>query len=304
MDMMFISHTGDIFPCCRVWYKPENKIGNLKDTNILQKILNFDISCECSGNILCKRNSEPCSCMNIEFGLSCNAACAICCVGAPFWRGKYALYPHLTALLDTLQPQSLIVQGGEVLAQPNTLEWLIQTHNKYPTIKIQLITNGNASITLEHIIKKIFTSMTISIVGFQNETYKKIMNIDIEKTKNFVSMVLTKTNIPVSLKYLITPLNLHESTLFLDWAIRARPDSIQLVDATTLGYINMETQIPFWKTIIKRSALSLQKFFQKNKLFFIENDITFYYSKFVEDFLGMSDEFVQKEQLTFFKKYY
>ena len=74
---LFVSHTGDVFPCCRVWNRRDKKIGHITDPQIIYKIENFDLQCECDAAKLTKRSDESFTGMQFETSLAYNAACAI-----------------------------------------------------------------------------------------------------------------------------------------------------------------------------------------------------------------------------------
>lgn len=61
-------------------------------------------------------------------------------------------------------------------------------------MRISLVTNGNIDEEKIPRIAGLFGRITVSFVGFQPETYYKIMGLDINKTFNFVEKLLqTKT---------------------------------------------------------------------------------------------------------------
>ena len=71
--------------------------------------------------------------------------CVMCCVNAPDWRGQYDYYSQLEELIKQTQPEEILVQGGEVLIQKQSIEWLTQVKQDFPDIKISLVTNGNVN---------------------------------------------------------------------------------------------------------------------------------------------------------------
>lgn len=300
----FVSHSGDIFPCCRVWSDPAKKIGHITEPNIVTKMKEFEIDCQCEVTRLKKWEGEDVGCIYFETSLACNAACAMCCVHAPLWRGKYDCYDALTTFASQLNAQKISVQGGECLAQPQTLQWLDGIRNEYPEIKIHLITNGNALESIYGKVKRIFTSITVSIVGFQDPTYRIIMNIDFSKTKSFITMILTETSIPLSLKFLITPINIHEVDLFMDWAVEQQSDSIQLIEAYPLvDAICFENSIPFWETIIARSGNNIRASLKRHAITLSARKCKVYCSRFVVDHLKVTPEFAAEIGLSTYTPY-
>lgn len=256
LDSMFIRHDGFIFPCCRVWGNEKFVIGHISDKNIINKIYNYDIKCSCTGYIFSKNiNSKDNEVgINIEFPMTCNGKCAMCCVNAPFQQNINHNYDYdaLYNLVNLLQPHNIAVQGGEVLVQPRTIEWISNIKKENNDTLFHIITNGCVSSNMAKLCSILFDSMTISIVGFQDQTYNAIMGLDISKTKKFATSMIDMCTTKVSLKYLCTPLNIHEIHLFLKWATDCSPESIQIVDANFKLYINENTNIPFWNQIIQR----------------------------------------------------
>jgi len=299
----FVSHTGEIFPCCRVWGNPNKKIGHISDHDIINKMKVFDINCQCDEAKLKKWEGENVRTIFFETSLSCNASCAMCCVHAPSWRGKYDLYDALTQFITQLNPHEISVQGGECLAQPKTLQWLDVIRRKNSDIKIILITNGNASEAVYEQVKRIFTSIYISIVGFQDATYKKIMNIDFAKTKSFIKMIGANTTISLHLKYLITPINIHEIDLFFDWAAEQKCNSIYLGQASQLADIRFGGSIPFWETIIDRAGDSLRASLKRHAASLSRRNCAVYCSRFVVDYLKITPKFAAKIGLTTYGLY-
>lgn len=269
---MFIRHDGYIFPCCRLWGNEKFIIGHISDPHIIDKINNYDTKCSCVGFIFSKSIDSKLSVntINIEFPMICNGRCAMCCVGAPFKQksDKGYDYDSLYYFVRNVGPKLIAVQGGEVLVQSKTLEWISGIKNEFKNIMFHVITNGCVHSRLANLCALLFNSMTISIVGFQDQTYKSVMGLDIPRMKKFALNMINSRETKVSLKYLVTPLNLHEISLFFKWAVDCCPDSIQIVDSSFESYININTKIPFWPQIVQRSANELVNmlFLSKNVL--------------------------------------
>lgn len=294
LNAPFISHSGYVFPCCRTWNDSSKIICHISDPDIINKMKEFDVDCQCDAAKLQKWGGGKfnVAASNIETSLACNAACAMCCVHAPLWRGKYDLYDDLTSFINTFDPETLLMQGGECLAQPRTLEWLDGLLKSKPNIKIYLVTNGNASEEVYPQVRRIFKHVAISIVGFQDATYKAIMNIDFSNTKKFIKMLTTETSIPISLKFLITPINIHEIGLFMDWAVKQKSNSIQLMDASPLANgVKFGCAIPFWETIIDRAGTELRNSLKIHAPSLSARGCTVYCSSFVVDYLKVTPAF-------------
>lgn len=261
-NYLFIQNNGSVFPCCEIWSRPDMKIGHITDPDLFDKIDSFYHPCTCDRFSLRKGTAEDkkkYSLLNIEMSLACQAKCAMCCVDAPGSPDNYSYYDELTKLVDYCKPDELMVQGGEILVQKKSIEWLESIRAKYPNLHISMVSNGNVDLSMLEIIEKLFNRITFSIVGFQPETYKKIMGIDQQKTFILIRELLKNKKVAIALKYLITPTNLHEADLFLDWAIEECPYRIIISDANTKGYINSNTSDNYWNKIISRTEKNFKK---------------------------------------------
>lgn len=266
---LFIKSNGEVYPCCRVWSRKELMIGHVTDVNLFEKILKFDPpQCTCKRYTLIKSTDHEVPQyfnLNIEFSLACQAKCAMCCVNAPDWSGSYDYYSNIEKLIFKMGTIDKVVsQGGEVLIQRNTLDFIKKLKNKHlPAAEFSVITNGNIDLKNIEEVEAIFDRMMISMVGFQPETYKKIMGIEINKTIEFAETIIKRRNIKLTLKYLTTPINYHEQNLFLNWALSLTPDEIVVCDAQWKSYIKENTDDEYWEKIAKRTVDSVIKELQK-----------------------------------------
>ena len=114
LNSLFVTYTGDVYPCCEVWSKKNMKIGNIKDNNFEAKIAEFNSSCKCERYIYKAGKGEKPNydSINIEFGLACQAKCAMCCVDAPDCKEEYdlELYSALSKLMVWAKPKRLSVR--------------------------------------------------------------------------------------------------------------------------------------------------------------------------------------------------
>jgi pyruvate-formate lyase-activating enzyme len=130
---------------------------------------------------------------------------------------------------------------------------------RFPDMEITLVTNGNADIDAVPIVSDTFDRVVISIYGFQPETYRKITGLDLDKTLRFAEELIKNGRCKVNLKYLTTPINLHETNLFLHWASRLLPERIIMADSNISQYINTGTSDRFWEKIEERTRISVQE---------------------------------------------
>ncbi|MBF0466142.1 MAG: SPASM domain-containing protein [Nitrospirae bacterium] len=255
---LFVKHDGYVYPCCITRDNSDMAIGHVTDDNLAQMIANFDGCCVCERSRFRKAvqgDIQKYVMLNFELDLACHSKCAMCCVSAPSWNGHYGQYESLTKLVDITMPKVIKVQGGEVLIQKKSLHWIDSIKQKYPNILFSLITNGNYRLSIINAVEKRFNKVAVStIVGFQSETYKTITGLDLKRTIRFAEELVSRKRLVVTLAYLITPINVHEVTLFMKWAINTAPDIIHIYDSEIHQYINSDTFDSFWEKIFNRTA--------------------------------------------------
>lgn len=261
-EQLYVNSKGDVFPCCWVWGRgDEVKIGNLRDEDLARKIRTWKAPyCDCKIARLRSANDGEAPSydfLNLEVSLACNARCAMCCVDAPSWRGKYDEYARLTDLIAQTSPGKIVVQGGEVLIQPRSMQWLREIRKAYPQMTIAVVTNGSVTASHYDVVDEVFSSITVSLVGFQPETYKIIMGLDISTAKAFSESMIQRGK-RVALKFVATPSNVHEVVAFLRWAIPLRPHLIHLTDTGTTLYVKMDTKDSYWEKILQRTIAAMK----------------------------------------------
>lgn len=298
---LFINSKGDIYPCCQIWDNEKMKIGSVYDENLLDKIRQFDLG-QCSCNLFEYKRPEPSDtvgikAVNIELSLLCQAQCAMCCVDAPDWHGEYHLYKQLTMAVSQLQPDEIRVQGGEVLVQPESLQWIREIKSILPKCKLEIVTNGNISESSYDIVEKLFDLVIVSIVGFQPETYRKIMGLGLEKTKRFASKMAARRATRLYVKYLVTPSNIHETDLFFEWAVDLKPDKIFISDSNTRGYINQHTKDHYWQKIIDRTRNKLIADIARSQEYLKASHTKIGLSPLASELFGIDESFIRTNNL-------
>jgi pyruvate-formate lyase-activating enzyme len=267
-EHLFVSHSGDLFPCCDTWNQPALRIGHLDEPDLMEKIRRFKVPCTLCGayTLRAGKQDEPARVtdINIETSLTCQAQCAMCCVEAPDWRGNYEYYDALMRLVGQLRPASLLVQGGEVLIQRRTLAMLDDIKCRWPAIRIGLVTNGSADTGMVDTVERLFSSVTVSIVGFQPGTYRSIMGLPFDRMAGFVDELSKRKGIELTLKFLLTPSNLHEAPLFLEWAIGKQPAKVVVDDAGMGDYVNRGAPYQYWPKMVARTLRETKAVLTKN----------------------------------------
>lgn len=300
---LFITYTGEIFPCCLRRLDSKTRIAHINDDNLLNIIRGFYVDCHCQRFKLRKGlpgENITVQLINIELSLVCQGKCALCCVESPAWKGIYDYYDSLTKVIDLLRPNEILVQGGEVLVQKKSLDWLEQIKDIYPTLNISLVTNGNANLNMLNRVEKIFNELKISFMAFESETYERIMGMSFEKTITFVEELARRKKVKLILKYLITPLSIHETNLFLEWAIDLNPFYTFIEDADTLRYINTHTKDKFWKKISERTGEKVKTILFNNKNKLLKSTMTVQFSTECIEILGLKscwENFIEESNL-------
>jgi len=82
--------------------------------------------------------------------------------------------------------------------------------------------------------------------------------MELEKTRRFAELLVTRKKTTVHLKYLITPLNIHELPLFLQWAACLGPETVSVIDSNSTLYMNRGTPDRYWDKIIERTGEKLR----------------------------------------------
>lgn len=275
---LFIQPDGRISPCC---IAPIGPIGYLGESNIHHKLKTYYEECEC----IQFKNRKPgpddkinLKIIRITFSTDCQASCLMCLADIPEFSGKFKYFNELEEIIKTYKPDLLEVSGGEITIQKDTMDWLERIKEKYNP-KIKVITNGNLPLSMLDRIEKIFDIFSVSFVGFQPHTYKTIMGINQEKTLQFIEELKKRNKTKIQLKYLDTPINIHESPLFLEWALKTNPLKIYIhSNFGILDYINKQTTDNYWNELIKRTEKELKIVLQsyKNQITERKNYISFF----------------------------
>ena len=123
------------------------------------------------------------------------------------------------------------------------------------------------------------------------------MGIKLSKTLTFVETLFKNNKVKVFPKFLISPLNLHEVTLFLLWATKYRPDQFVFADAATLNYIELHTNDTYWQKIIDRTVDSFKKELIKNRLTYISSKTRIGFDEGSIKLLQISRQFIEDNSL-------
>lgn len=298
LEELFVRYNGDVYPCCRKWGDPRFQIGHITDSDLKTKIESMYQACQCARYIFRRPyqgETIRCQKLNLELSLACQAQCAMCSAGSPGWNGSYDLYEPLSQLLNQMQPEVLEVQGGEILIQKKTMQWLEKEKEKLPETWFTVVTNASVPIEMKPVVEHLFRSVTVSFVGFQPETYNRIMGLDLHQTRNFVESLIFGKSTLLTIKFLITPLNLHEVALFYEWALPLKPYGIVLAYAgMTDQSIQMDGPYNYWQKIFDRTGKRLRECLYAKRQLIQDHGILLQFEDRAKTVFDLSDDFLSK----------
>lgn len=299
LDKVLIRFNGEVFPCCQVFMDRDKAIGNIRDMDVAEQIRGFDMDCSCAGKgfrPLRETESLDIDSVICELSMVCNGKCAMCCAHSPEYtkefgsaRAPVVQYEAIERALEALRPRTAFFQGGEVLIDPASLAWLEGLRDRLPSLHMTLVTNGNVPGNLADRVFDVFDYCIVDFYGFQPFTYQTITGLPMERTLAFAERLLEMDRKRVTLKYLSTPINFHESVLFLEWALERRPDEIAVIDADSDWYIRHDplVKVPkfdpyagtdllpdiYWSRLISRTTDRLRRLLRKHEAYCREHSI-------------------------------
>jgi hypothetical protein len=184
---------------------------------------------------------------------------------------------------------------------------------KYKDTYVELVTSGNVKPQIADQIQDCFDSILISFYGFQPETYRKVTNLPIDRVMAFSELLLQQAREKVHLKYLTTPVNFHESALFLDWALTKTPGWVVSHDCNTPYFLNMDLDEPYrfnetypthdkipnnyWKEILYRTVRDIIKTLKCHRDLLESGRTRVAYADFLFKWGGLTQELVDANKL-------
>jgi len=210
---IYVNRYGYIFPSCKT-YK-DLPVAHLTDKDAKDKVFGH-FGKEFRFNSI-----------TVEFSSACHANCLYCFQHDGVYK-KYDFFNELRAFLTNVETERLFCSGGEVLDQPETINFLASLRNAMPATHFHLKTNGNAELDKVAFIEDTFNSVVVSLNGFSDSSCKLIMgqNIDIKKTLAFIEKLVNGAKTNVGVKFLISPVVTAEILPFFEWALNLKPRCI------------------------------------------------------------------------------
>lgn len=227
---MYIDRYGNVHCCCKTYLN--NVIGNLREPDIADKIINYSPKkdCVCSKGKLTSARGLPLlkkpELASIELSSLCNAHCTYCFQNDENKGDRYKYYDELLDLINKLGLEKLIFAGGEILMQPESIDFIRKIRKTIPNAWIHLKANGCHDLEKIYIVEELFDSITITLNGFSNSTVSTIMNVSFDKIRAFCEEICNRKKVAVGVKYLASPANICEVPDFIDWSTNLNPDRI------------------------------------------------------------------------------
>lgn len=260
-----IKQNGDIYPCCVA--PRSTKIANVFDEDVIEKIENSDVICECPMYKSVKKEvgqKPELNYIHYETSNVCQASCVCCPQNKEPMTNERELLGRINMLIEHYKPKNITAIGGEILVQEEAFQMLFDLHKKFPNMKIHTITNLCVG---EERIKKaeeIFDEMTVSMLGFTPLTYKNEMGLDFDKVmKNFEYLYQNK-KVELRPKYLAMPTNLFEIVPFFKWAISLDLNKIYLHNIHEFARVaNLEDK--YWTKTFAKVEKDMKNIFEENR---------------------------------------
>lgn len=306
--LLSINSFGDLFPCCRQLL--DMKIGNIKDNNIINKLYNYKPKqpCSCSigelGNIDSILDFRH---VNIELAGPCNGGCVYCFQkNLSTFNRPVTIYQDLTNLLLALKPKSIMIFGGEIGVQIETIRMLENFKDTFfPYISVA--TNG---VMEDKVISRLLQTVNhveVTFNGFSNETVSAVSRIPYLKQLTFVRKAINKCK--VSVKLLVNPINVIELPKFLNWALKQPFDHV-LIDVTIVtpddyaingkwgNSILSFAKDQFWKYVFDTLEPMVKEVISIHKKDIITNDTSLIISPEIRNLLKLEDSFFKSLALS------
>lgn len=242
-EFLFTDAYGDVYPCCHI--VPELKIGKLTDPDLKDKIASYAPlgGCSCARGVLSSSDvpekERHFSRIAIEVGGACQAACTYCYENnLENYRKPYRYFPELQKLILDSEVETIVLLGGEVFFQEDTMSFLKELKRRRPGLSVQVATNGGASEKNWNDICNMADVLEITFNGFSQESFRVITKtLEIETVKRFCEhLAASRPRVDFTLVFMASPMVIHEIIPFLRWALCLNPSAILLHHADVYRY--------------------------------------------------------------------
>ena len=276
--MLFLNEKGEVFPCPRA--PINNLIGHISEPDIVERIIEYvPRKCKCTICNLREANNEEkregIVNFNMEIGGECNGSCVFCFQKTlSTFRKHFPFYKELEAFLIRLRnTKTATIFGGEVTIQPETLH-LISKIKKENGTKVTIVTNGAIPHNKYASLCDIIEGFQVSFYGFTMESIRMISKLNLKQIKDFCEY-LSAYNKQFDVKFVLSPLVLHELLPFLEWSLSLNVSHVMVYyailpsgDYERTGrrdVSSFDDLVPeYWEPIIKRVSKEVKSFFVRN----------------------------------------
>ena len=261
-ERLYMDLRGNIHPCEYRLHEHGHPIGHASEHDIVERIWNHDAQCSCEQNVY--RPFEAGEARRLPF-LAVEAAPPgryerrlRSCGKAELqkWTKRPEVFKYAERLVQELRPEILMVMG-EIIQRKNSMDWLRRLLVTNPFIRyVATVTHGCYPLELLELVGAVFQSVTVELYGFQASTCMHLAELDLETSLEFVeSLMHGYTKIETIVRYMLTPENLHEAPMFLNWAIRLGPPGIHFGELDP-SLVNLATRDNYWlKTLRSVGAI-------------------------------------------------
>lgn len=266
---LFIDSTGYVWPCCFLYQrKLQNKdaspICHVTDPDPLETLAAYDNpGCACQSDAfvfdpdVAARQVEH---VFIVTSMLCNARCAVCYVQAHRATGGQRFDDAAChGFISTVGPRFVQLEGGEVPMQKEAMAFAARLRQSSPQTGLKLITNGNHSLATAKKVSALFRELiVISFMGISESVYAAETCLDAARQRKFVDAV-AKSGARYRFRYVITPVSLVDLPAFLGFALRHRPDIIEIAHSNIFQFVRQDTAIPYWNDLVERCRAGFQR---------------------------------------------
>jgi hypothetical protein len=270
----FIDRNGNLFPCCFKNADPRFIIGNISEQNLLEKMENFFVICQCEFMKFRKRTaSDTLNSIHIQTSLKCHGGCAVCYVGAPQKKESIEVdYDNLFRFFQRLRPKAIYFEGGEVPIQPRALDFVAKIREELQPQYIHLLTNGCYEERMAERLVQLFNRMTISFMGVTKNVYFMETKMDVIKTKSFAEAVHA-SGCTLGFRYICTPLTTPEAHIFLEYFSKFSNSHVIYADCDLSLYIKSPEHPPYWHQVIIRAQQKFRQVLLENRDAIVANSL-------------------------------
>ena len=287
--ILYIDRYGYMYPDCKTYKTPS--IAHITESNCFEKVVSF----------IFKSDEEKIfNMITVELSSLCHAKCLYCFQEDGFRGEKYKFFDELMAFLEKAKTYWLFFSGGEILDQPDAMNFIKEYKIKNPSTWVHLKTNGNANLDKLDFVNNFCNSIMVSFNGFTTSSCDILMDVELSKTVKFCEEITNNGKTNLCVKFLNSPVCINEIPDFLEWSISIRAKAIAFQTVYQYNYsdgkCNRESHMfgnlnsEYWNGIYNRIAFKVDNLLEKNKAIINTDVCNIATDKVLFDLLKISDE--------------